>query len=310
MGPRGDRTVQVLGIPFAVLILAIFLMMAASVPLGIIAVLGEGQGRGIDVPEIGFFVGGIGVALPADIGLEAALIAFWAANALFFAAAILGPGRLFFRELRGTGGGEPSSSYVIAAAKWFSVIVLASLIIGAVQDAVGIPTEPPPAENELVRFFEVTKASIVEELGFRVILVGVPMYLLFSDRHSARHLLQSLWRPGENLRADKRKALLVISAAALVFGIAHITSGEPWSAGKFAQATAAGVIIGWAYFRHGLVAAVVIHWATNYFLLSYAHILAGAGEIVDAFLHPVLQSFEIIFVVAGAVSVAIMLARR
>ena len=47
----------------------------------------------------------------------------------------------------------------------------------------------------------------------------------------------------------------------------HIVfSDDAWSTGKLAQAAASGIIIGWVYFRYGLVSAVLIHWATNYFI--------------------------------------------
>ena len=71
----------------------------------------------------------------------------------------------------------------------------------------------------------------------------------------------------------------MIVVVGIFFGAAHIISGEPWSLGKFAQASASGIIIGWVYFKHGFPSAILVHWATNYFIFSYVYFLADINEI-------------------------------
>ena len=106
--------------------------------------------------------------------------------------------------------------------------------------------------------------------------------------------------------------MILIVVVALFFGIAHILSGEPWSSGKFAQATASGIIIGWIYFRMGLVSAILIHWATNYFVFSYVYMIADFAEISveQAFEHSLMITFEILFIALGILSIAIMIFNR
>ena len=63
------------------------------------------------------------------------------------------------------------------------------------------------------------------------------------------------------------------------------------------------------YFRYGLAPALLIHWATNYFVFSYVYLVADINlvSISEAFSHSMLQTFEIIFFVTGIISVLIMI---
>ena len=101
----------------------------------------------------------------------------------------------------------------------------------------------------------------------------------------------------------------MIAIVGILFGAAHIFSDEAWSTGKLAQAVASGIIIGWVYFRYGLIPAILIHWATNYFVFSYGYIVADINQISigDAFSHSLLSTLEIILIVTGIISVAVLL---
>ena len=95
----------------------------------------------------------------------------------------------------------------------------------------------------------------------------------------------------------------------MFFGLAHIISGEPWSSGKFAQATVSGIILGWLYFRYGLISAILVHWATNYFIFSYVDFISQINliSVEDAFSHSLISTMEIIFLISGALSISILL---
>src|SRR3990172_8276901 len=102
---------------------------------------------------------------------------------------------------------------------------------------------------------------------------------------------------------------ILIVVFGIFFGVAHIISGEPWSLGKFAQATASGIIIGWVYFKHGFVSAILVHWSTNYFIFSYVNFLAEINEITvkNAFSHSLTNSLEILFVMTGILSIVLII---
>ena len=106
-----------------------------------------------------------------------------------------------------------------------------------------------------------------------------------------------------------RKAIGLIIVVGLFFGVAHIISGEPWSHGKFAQAALSGIIIGWVYYRYGLISAILIHWATNYFIYSYIFFISDLNQISiqNAILHSMVGVFELILVTAGSISLVMIL---
>ena len=54
---------------------------------------------------------------------------------------------------------------MISMIKWFMILILVSAIINVVQESIGITTEPPVAENDLILFFDVTKAPFLKRLG-------------------------------------------------------------------------------------------------------------------------------------------------
>ena len=165
------------------------------------------------------------------------------------------------------------------------------------------------APNQLIQFFQILLAPLIEEIGFRVMLIGLPLFALYSYKSSLKLFVKSLWRPSHNLRiTDLKKPLLIIIIVGIFFGISHVITGEAWSAGKFAQATVSGLIIGWVYFRYGFAPAILIHWATNYFIYSYAYIVADINKIPveTAFAHSLLYTLELMLIVTGIISIVIL----
>ena len=169
---------------------------------------------------------------------------------------------------------------------------------------------PPAVENDLIQFFYVSLAPITEEIGFRVFLIGIPLVAFYSHKTSIKHFFKGLWSPSDNLHIyESRRAIILIIIVAIFFGLAHIISGEPWSGGKFAQASASGIILGWLYFRYGLISAILVHWATNYFVFSYVNFISQISliSVEDAFSHSLINTMEIIFLISGVLSIGILL---
>ena len=136
---------------------------------------------------------------------------------------------------------------------------------------------------------------------------------MFSHKASAKNFFKSLWHPGQNLFIyENKKVIVLIIGVAVFFGLAHIISGEPWSNGKFVQATAAGIILGWVYYRFGLISAILIHWATNYFLYAYANMISQINliSVQDSFSHSMFDTMELILVITGLLSIAILILDR
>ena len=195
---------------------------------------------------------------------------------------------------------------------WFSILIFISALINFIQEGFGIVTIPPPTDNDLIQFFYVSLAPLIEEFGFRIILIGIPIFAIYSQKSSLRYFITCLWNPGTLEIHNSKKAILLIVFVGLFFGFAHIALAESWSEGKFAQAVVSGIILGWVYLRFGFVASLLIHWTTNYFVFSYANFISHLNfiSIEDAFSHSLMSSLEILFLITGALSISILFIHR
>ena len=127
-----------------------------------------------------------------------------------------------------------------------------------------------------------------------------------------KYLIRCLWNPTTLDISDSKKAIFLIVFVGVLFGFAHIAFGESWSEGKFAQATVGGIILGWVYLRYGFVASLLIHWATNYFVFSYANFISQINfiSIEDAFSHSLMSTLELLLLLSGAFSILVLLVNR
>lgn len=291
--------------------------MLLSFPLGVFVVFNTDIGddvnfqypiNGLDIfDEIAYLV-------PSDIEIGDVFIVLWGIYAILFTIGMFGPDKGFLKTLSANLSNENSTTtnYMITITKWFSIIILISIIIDSVQQWFGIVTIPPPVDNDLTQFLYVSMSPIVEETVFRVILVGLPLFVFYSHKLSFKHFFKSLWNPNRNLHIyDFRKSLFLIVLVGIFFGLAHIITGEPWSEGKFAQAATSGIILGWLYSRYGLIPAILVHWGTNYFVFAYANFVSQINEITieESFFHPLLNTMEILFLISGIFSVFILMIR-
>lgn len=248
-----------------------------------------------------------------EIEIGDAFVILWVFYIIIFTIAMSGPKQDFIKtmsSLLSCGKLTRHTNYMVAVTKWFSILILVSAIINFIQEGFGISTIPPPVENDLIQFFYVSLAPITEEIGFRVLLIGLPLLAFYSHKVSVKHFFKGLWSPSNNLHIyETRRAIILILIVAVFFGLAHIISGEPWSGGKFAQATISGLILGWVYFRYGLISAILVHWATNYFVFSYVDFISQISfiSVEDAFSHSLISTMEIIFLISGVLSVCILI---
>jgi hypothetical protein len=149
---------------------------------------------------------------------------------------------------------------------WFSILLIGSKAIDFIQQQFGIEIGEIEEDNLLLKFFNLTIAPLKEEPIFRVMLIGLPAYLFFINRRmTIKELLHTLWIPYRYVK--NKNIIFLIVTSAVIFGLLHILSG--WDYGKMAQSTFAGLILGFVYYRYGLHAAIILHWSTNYFLISY-----------------------------------------
>ena len=311
-----NKVLQYLSIPYSALITVIFGLMLMSFPIGVYLVFNSEIGEDITheypLSQVGIFLAGVGFEIPADYELGDGFILVWASFVILFAISMIGPKKNFLTTLvamMSEGKYNIQDNYIATIIKWFSVLVIVSAIIAIIQGIFGIQIESPQSENDLVQFFDISFAPIIEEIGFRVLLIGLPLFAIFSHKMSGKFFIKSLWNPFGILHVyDEKRAWVIIFTVGIFFGLAHILTGDAWSEGKFAQAAASGIILGFVYFRYGFLASVLVHWASNYFIFSYANFVSVINEITieEAFVHPLLSSLEMILIATGILSVAIM----
>ena len=310
---QDHKILQGLAIPYSALISVIFGLMILSFPIGAYLFFNSQIGKSIDhalpVTELDF-IEQLDLEWLSWLGIGDVFVVVWVTFLILFVISSMGPKKNFIRVLSPIMSGSYESqdgSYLVQAIKWFAIIVVLSGLIDLAQQGLGITITPPVFENDLTGFLGITVAPLVEELGFRVVLVGIPLFLLYSHRASAKLFFKSLWNPSANLPiTNQKKAIILVVLVGAMFGAAHVLSDQ-WSNGKFAQAAMAGIIIGWVYYRYGFVAALLIHWATNYVVYSFAYLVASINEtrVMDSFSHSLIQTIEVIIVLTGALAIAL-----
>ena len=310
-----NKIFQSIGIPFTALLSVVFGLLLVSFPIGIYVLFETDIGGDINfeypLTHLDLFAGTTFYQSPLDVSIGDAFVVLWTFYLVIFVIAILGPRHDFLKTLSpiiSLGKYDTRVNYMIGITKWFSILILISTLINFVQERIGLDIVPPLAENDLIQFFYVTLAPIVEEFGFRLLLVGIPLFVMYSARPSLKYFVRCLWSPANLDIYDAKKAFLLIIFVGVLFGFAHIAFGDSWSTGKFAQAAASGIILGWVYLRYGFVASLMIHWAANYFVFSYANFISqlNAISIEDAFSHSLMSTLEIILLTSGVFSIAIL----
>lgn len=312
-----ENIIHGVGIPFSALTSVIFGLMIVSFPLGAYAIFNSEIGDDIDynfpLEKFDMFLAGINLQFPLEYEIGDIFITVWSIFIILFVISFLGPKKNFMKtisDILSNGKNSFSDNYMINIIKWFSILVLISAVITIIQESFGIVTEPPDTANDLILFLQISLAPITEEIGFRLILIGIPLFLIYSHKSSIKFFFKSLWNPYSNLHVyEKRKAIALIIGVGIFFGIAHVISGEPWTEGKILQASIGGIILGWVYFRYGLAAAIILHWATNYFIYSYLFLISELNgiSVQNATNHSMIGTFEIILIVSGIISSVMVL---
>ncbi len=311
-----NSLLHAIAIPYTALISIVFALMIISFPIGAYIVFNSDIGDDINaeypIENVDIFLAGIGLQLPIQLELGDVFVVTWCLFAILFVISFLGPKTNFIKTIiHYVNNKQPENeNYIESIIKWFSVIILISVVINFIQENLGIQIQPPDVTNELIQFFMVTISPITEEVGFRILLIGLPLFLFYSHKSSIRFFFIALWHPARYLHViNNNKTIPLIIGVGVFFGLAHIMSGEPWSLGKITQASASGIILGWVYYKYGFLSAILVHWATNYFLLSYVFAISEINQIStsNALSHSMINSLEIILILSGITSTTIIL---
>jgi len=314
-----NKILQLFGIPFTALLSIIFGLLVISFPIGIYIVFETDIGDDINydypVTHLDIFRETSFYQSSFELSIGDVFVVLWMFYLAIFVFSILGPKQNFLKSISSlisVGKYDVKLNYMFAITKWLSILVLISALINFIQESFGIITVPPLGDNNLIQFFYVSLAPLLEEFIFRILWVGIPLFALYSGRASLSYFLKCLWTPSSLNILDTKKALFVIIFVGIAFGFAHIAFGDSWSEGKFTQATIGGIILGWVYFRYGFVASLLIHWATNYFIFAYAHFISQINyvSLETAFSNPFMFTLELLFLSSGILAVSILILNK
>ncbi len=254
--------------------------------------------------------------VPVNFDLGSLFIFLWTVYVILFAMAINGPVKSAIRALKDTwalGLSGVFENSILATASVFPLVLWSSVLLALLQQSVGVSTGSLPSTDPLLLFAELSIAPIREEIGFRVIPIGVGAMVILLARQRFRDALLSLWHPSKYLRknlspqAYKRQlwTMYILGAfSAFLFGLAHYVLGAGWGPGKITEAAIAGIALAALYYKYGLPAAILLHWAVDYALTSY--------ELIPSLSVPydIIVFYTLAIAVSSLVALILLLYRR
>ena len=161
----------------------------------------------------------------------------------------------------------------------------------------------PIAEDPFVSIIAVAWAGVLEELSFRLILIGVPMVFVvlirFIIQENAKTDSISMEKNGEKKRLKVSNIFLairgkyktigyvewsLIGVSSLIFGFAHWEGWTgSWGSWKIMQASLSGFFLSYAFVKYGIESAIFIHITNNVIsALSVVSVEVGNTEWLTA----------------------------
>ncbi len=186
------------------------------------------------------------------------------------------------------------SNYLVLLPQLASVLLVAVVLLQALQESAGVQTGEISFESPVLGFLAVSYAPLLEELSYRVTTVGLldGLHLLWKTRRPAptreskgavHILILTMWKPERakgllgfsTIQNDgvRRGILpfewLVLSITSGAFGAVHYLAGGGWEVGKISTATLSGLAMGIVYLRYGAYAPILLHWFFNYYFGAF-----------------------------------------
>lgn len=316
----GDKPLIILSTIFVLSISFIITLMLLSFIIGAYIIFFTNEGilaskKLINTPYI--LIAGLPIPIPIPITIGTLFTFSWIIYLILFIIALKEPHNFIgvLKVIRKEGLKAILDNTIFTVASIFTILVITTLIIQYLQESSGIPTGSMPEVEPILMFVSISIAPLIEEIGFRLSLIGfLATYLAFMARKSM-YSFYALWHPknclkkviGNNLSKEMRMLNIMIILSSVFFGVAHITYGAGWGIGKVTQATLAGIALGWLYLHYGFPATVLLHWSFNYFTSSYYYFnkIAHITHLTD------LTSISIIFTgVLGYFVIIILIIER
>ena len=180
----------------------------------------------------------------------------------------------FVLELAMKGKSREHSAFFDTCALMFATLFVSVFVALFVSAAGGLPTDPVSDVDLWELLFLLANASVWEEVVVRILLIGIPLLAVDLARRRLRPKKLAYVMGGGFTIGVPEAALIVISAT--VFGFAHL---EGWGWWKVFPATIGGIAMGYLFVKHGLWAAIMLHFGTDY--LSMPLEMFGNGFVAQ-----------------------------
>ncbi|MDA4134637.1 MAG: CPBP family intramembrane metalloprotease [Thaumarchaeota archaeon] len=284
--------INILGVVYSAIIALTLVMFVLSIPYGAYAIFSPNLSTSVPpytyqtlVSSVPIYIGLFTVSLPLTPSFGILFVSLTALFSIFIALAFVQGGG-FIRALRSAsreGVGALLQNPLSATIMILGATLLATIVLDLFQNSVGVSAGGLSGDpyDLLVSF---TLAPLIEEVGFRFFLIGVPLFIvLLLTRSGSRRMLKSLWRPsaaweaepGEEPNEAVKSSLrllvyFLIALSSILFGLAHYLSGAGWDIGKVSEAALDGVALAYLYVRYGLHASIIFHWAVDFASNAFA----------------------------------------
>ncbi len=236
-------------------------------------------GTTIVLPEIVHASYTLYIIMPFLVGIGQISGELLAAYYLVVVAAILasatwlflGSASGFHKELNGKGESRKHSAVFDLCGLMFAVLFLNVVVVLLVSAVWGEPESPTEEAETWELLFLLANASVWEELVVRVLLLGVPLLLIDLTRHTLQAKRYRYFLGGGFSLGLAEVSLLIISSA--MFGIGHY---EGWGAWKVFPSAVAGAAFAYLFLRHGLAAAIMLHFGFDYLYIPTEVFVQGS----------------------------------
>jgi len=197
-----------------------------------------------------------------------------------------------------------------------STALTAAVAIIYMQMAFGVETGEP----SLPSFLQLAVSPLAEELGFRIVPVGLVVaifvfaaskslksssvggsrfklfFLAFIYPEGAKKMA-GLRTVGENglLKGLSSLEWFIVVVSAVAFGVTHVLSPE-WEIGKITSASVQGFFFAVTYVAYGFEAPILLHWFFNYYFYFFY------PEVAESFVPwaiNLLSGIELLMLVLG-----------
>lgn len=168
-------------------------------------------------------------------------------------------GSRFLKEITMRGTPRDHSPFFDMCGLMFAVLFINTVIVLTLALTDNEVTAPTEAMADWELLFLLANASVWEELIVRVLLLGLPLIAVDLVRGMETKRLHRYVFGGRIKIMWGEAALVIISS--MIFGFAHY---EAWGLWKVFPASVAGVAFGYMFLKHGLPAAVMLHFSFDY----------------------------------------------